>query len=51
MSKIKDETLGGLTSPLTFAAGQSAVRARCSSQIEINGGKWRLIDGGKFNCT
>jgi ABC-type branched-subunit amino acid transport system substrate-binding protein len=48
---LKNETLGGLTSPLTFAAGQSAVRARCSSQIEINGGKWRLIDGGKFNCT
>jgi branched-chain amino acid transport system substrate-binding protein len=48
---IKNDTLGGLTSPLTFAAGQNPQRVPCSTQIEINKGKWRLIDGGKFNCS
>jgi branched-chain amino acid transport system substrate-binding protein len=47
---IKNETLGGITSPLTFAAGQNAKRETCSSQIEIKDGNWRLIDGGKFAC-
>jgi branched-chain amino acid transport system substrate-binding protein len=48
---VKNDTLGGLTSPLTFNAGQSPARVPCSTQIEINKGKWRLIDGGKFNCS
>jgi branched-chain amino acid transport system substrate-binding protein len=48
---VKNDTLGGLTSPLTFTAGQAPVRQPCSTQIEINKGKWRLIEGGKFNCS
>jgi ABC-type branched-subunit amino acid transport system substrate-binding protein len=48
---IKNDTLGGLTSPLTFTAGQPTARVPCSTQIEISKGKWRLIDGGKFNCS
>jgi branched-chain amino acid transport system substrate-binding protein len=48
---IKNDTLGGLTSPLTFTAGQAPVRQPCSTQIEINKGKWRLLEGGKFNCS
>jgi branched-chain amino acid transport system substrate-binding protein len=48
---IKNDTLGGLTSSLTFNAGQPPARVPCSTQIEINKGKWRLIDGGKFNCS
>jgi ABC-type branched-subunit amino acid transport system substrate-binding protein len=48
---IKNDTLGGLTSPLTFTAGQSVPRVPCSTQIEINKGKWRLIDDGRFRCN
>ncbi|MGH9035193.1 MAG: ABC transporter substrate-binding protein, partial [Acidimicrobiia bacterium] len=48
---IKQDTLGGITGPLTFAAGQTAERARCTSGVEIKGGKWRLMNDGKFICS
>jgi branched-chain amino acid transport system substrate-binding protein len=48
---FKNETLGGLTAPLTFTAGQTAPRVLCTSQVVIKGGKWRLINDGKFVCS
>lgn len=48
---IKNDTLGGLTGPLTFVAGQTAARTTCSSGVEIVQGKWVPINGGAFNCN
>jgi hypothetical protein len=48
---FKNETLGGLTGPLTFAAGQTAPRVLCTSQVVIKDHKWHLIDNGKFHCS
>jgi branched-chain amino acid transport system substrate-binding protein len=48
---FKNETLGGLTGPLTFTAGQTAPRTLCTSQVAIKDHKWLLIDGGKFVCS
>ena len=47
---IKNDTLGGLTGPLTFAADNTAARTTCTSGVEIVQGKWRPINDGAFNC-
>jgi branched-chain amino acid transport system substrate-binding protein len=47
---IRNDTLGGLTGPLTFTAGQNAPRSTCSTGVEIVDGKWRLMNDGAFNC-
>jgi branched-chain amino acid transport system substrate-binding protein len=48
---FKNETLGGLTAPLTFTVGQTAPRVLCTSQVVIKEHKWHLIDDGKFHCS
>jgi branched-chain amino acid transport system substrate-binding protein len=47
---LKNETLGGLTSPLTFTKGQNAPRSKCWTTVAIKGGKWIALRDGKFVC-
>ena len=47
---IQNETLGGLTSPLTFVTNQPAVKGDCSYVVAVQGGKWVAPDGLKLTC-
>jgi branched-chain amino acid transport system substrate-binding protein len=47
---FKDETLGGVTSPLTFAKDQTAPRRVCYGRMIIKGGKLINPDNGKMTC-
>ena len=47
---LRNENLGGLTSPLTFTKGQNAPRSRCWTTIAIKGGRWTALRNGTFVC-
>jgi branched-chain amino acid transport system substrate-binding protein len=37
---LRNETLGGLTPPLSFYQGKPAPEARCSFEIKVSNGQW-----------
>jgi len=37
---MKDETVGGLSAPITFVQGQPAPEPNCAFYAEVKGGKW-----------
>ena len=45
-----NETLGGLTHPLTFTKGQNAPRMACWWQLVLVKGKWTAPNGMKVAC-
>ena len=47
---IKDDTLGGLTYPLTYVRDQPAARTSCGFDLVIKGGKWASPDGYQLHC-
>lgn len=47
---IKDETVGGLTMPLTFRRDQPAERRLCYFALRITGGKFTSPDNGQLRC-
>jgi len=47
---FKNETLGGLTHPLTFTKGQNAPRMPCWWQLILDKGKWTAPNGMKVAC-
>ena len=47
---FKNETLGGLTHPLTFTKGQNAPRMACWWQLVLVKGKWTAPNGMKVAC-
>ncbi|HEV8623304.1 MAG TPA: ABC transporter substrate-binding protein [Acidimicrobiia bacterium] len=47
---FKNETLGGLTHPLTFTKGQNAPRMPCWWQLVLAKGKWTAPNGMKVAC-
>jgi len=47
---FKNETLGGLTHPLTFTKGQNAPRMACWWQLILVKGKWTAPNGIKVAC-
>jgi branched-chain amino acid transport system substrate-binding protein len=47
---IKDETVGGLTMPLTFRRDQPAERRLCYFALRIAGGKFTSPDNGQLRC-
>jgi branched-chain amino acid transport system substrate-binding protein len=47
---IKDDDLGGLTSPLTFTRDQNAAPVLCYWIAQIKGGQWISPNGGRRTC-
>jgi branched-chain amino acid transport system substrate-binding protein len=47
---IKNDTLGGLTYPLTFAEGKTSERKLCWTNIQVLKGRWTSPDGYKLHC-
>ncbi|MND01921.1 hypothetical protein D3C83_211060 [compost metagenome] len=47
---FKGETLGGLTSPLTFVKGEKAPRQRCWLTLVIQDKQFRLQRNGQYVC-
>jgi branched-chain amino acid transport system substrate-binding protein len=47
---FKNETLGGLTHPLTFTKGQNAPRMACWWQLVLVKGKWTAPNGMTVAC-
>ena len=47
---IQNDTLGGLTLPLTFQREKPAAPRACWFNAEIAGGKWRTPDAGQMHC-
>lgn len=47
---FKNETVGGLTHPLTFTKGQNAPRMPCWWQLVLDKGKWTAPNGMKVSC-
>ena len=47
---LKDETLGGLTLPLTFLQGQNAPKRTCWFNLQVADGAWRSPDRFGFHC-
>ena len=50
MWSFKDETLGGLTQPLTFTKGQNAPRQACWWPLVLTGKKWTAPNGMDVKC-
>lgn len=48
---IRDDTLGGLTHPLTFGQGQTATRRACWFTLLIRNGSWVSADGYRLHCA
>jgi branched-chain amino acid transport system substrate-binding protein len=48
---IRDDTLGGLTHPLTFREGQTAPRRACWFTLLIRSGAWVSPDGYRLHCA
>jgi branched-chain amino acid transport system substrate-binding protein len=48
---IKDDTLGGLSVPLTFTQGKPSPPGNCWIAAKLSGGQWSPIDGGKPQCA
>jgi branched-chain amino acid transport system substrate-binding protein len=49
--KIKDETLGGLTPPITFVQDAPAPTANCYFVMQANDGQWTTPQGGNTSCV
>jgi hypothetical protein len=47
---IKGDTLGGITSPLTFAENQNAPIVTCWYNLTIKQGGWASADGAQQHC-
>lgn len=47
---IHDETLGGLTPPVTFVKSQPAPPVTCYYLIELRGGRWTSPSGDTYAC-
>jgi branched-chain amino acid transport system substrate-binding protein len=47
---IKNETLGGLTNPLTFNENQPPARAACWFSVTVQQKNWVTSDGYKLSC-
>ena len=50
LRSFRNETLGGLTHPLTFTEGQNAPRMACWWQLVLVKGKWTAPSGMKVAC-
>jgi branched-chain amino acid transport system substrate-binding protein len=48
---FKDQTLGGLTHPLTFTSGQTVPRRTCWWPLVVEGGSFTAPDGVKVRCA
>ncbi|MCU1692672.1 MAG: hypothetical protein JWM64_1763, partial [Frankiales bacterium] len=48
--KMKRETLGGLSTPLTYLAGKPAPDSLCWYRMQAKGGKWTAPGGAKPSC-
>ena len=48
--RIKDDTLGGITLPLTFTEGQNPTPVSCWFDIAIRKGAWVSVDNFKQHC-
>ena len=47
---VKDDTLGGLTAPLTFVKDQPAAKRSCWFNMLLRKGAWVSPDGFKLHC-
>jgi branched-chain amino acid transport system substrate-binding protein len=47
---LRDDTLGGLTVPLTFREGQRASPTFCYWPVRIQGGQWTAPQGSQPIC-
>jgi branched-chain amino acid transport system substrate-binding protein len=47
---LKNETLGGLTPPLTFSAHQPSAQVTCYYLTKISGGRWTAPNGARLQC-
>jgi branched-chain amino acid transport system substrate-binding protein len=47
---LRDDTLGGLTAPLTFPEGQKASPTFCYWPVRIKGGQWTAPQGSQPIC-
>jgi branched-chain amino acid transport system substrate-binding protein len=47
---LRDETLGGLTQPLTFVENQPAPKVMCGFNFTTKAGAWVSADAFKLNC-
>jgi branched-chain amino acid transport system substrate-binding protein len=48
---LRDDTLGGITQPLTFVESQPSEPRACWFNIKIENGTWTNPDGNKLRCT
>jgi branched-chain amino acid transport system substrate-binding protein len=47
---LRNETLGGLTPPLTFTAHQPSPQVTCYYLTRISGGRWTAPNGARLQC-
>jgi hypothetical protein len=47
---LKDDTLGGITAPLTFIEEQAAPKINCWWPIIMRQGNWTTPDGYRMHC-
>ena len=47
---LRNETVGGLTPPLTYAAHQASPPVTCYFITRIVGGRWTAPNGAKYQC-
>jgi len=47
---LRNETLGGLTPPLTYVAHQPAPPVSCYFMVQIRGGRWDAPSGANYEC-
>lgn len=50
LDALHDDSVDGLTPPLTFTSGQ-AHQVSCWFTVRVQGGKPALVDGGKLHCA
>ena len=48
---IKNDTLGGLTYPLTFGEGKTSEKKACWFNVALHNGVWKSPDGYRGNCA
>lgn len=52
LGQVKDETLGGLTSPTTYTAGKPTPQSNCVSIVYFDkDGKFKAPNGNRFQCV
>jgi branched-chain amino acid transport system substrate-binding protein len=47
---LKNETVGGLTPPVTYAANQGAPPVPCYFVVQVKGGRWTSPKGSTYQC-